>query len=110
MPPTPVTIMTFEKSDVIASVMGSRGTEGRNGLIEVAGENGQLVADHAHNYLYVIRGMEREMTWTAIHGVALGLSPFLLQPSQAFVDDHRLIDGADANLRALTTWSDQFIS
>ncbi len=52
-------IMTFEKSHIIASVTGSRGTKGRNGLIEVAGENGQLIADHVHNYLYEIRGMER---------------------------------------------------
>jgi len=53
-------IMTFEKSHIIASVMGSRGTKGRNGLIEVAGENGQLIGDHVHNYLYVVRGMERK--------------------------------------------------
>lgn len=53
-------IMTFEKSHIIASVTGSRGTRGRNGLIEVAGENGQLIADHVHNYLYEIRGMERK--------------------------------------------------
>ena len=52
-------IMTLEKGDIIASVMGSRATKGRNGLIEVAGENGQLIADHVHNYLYEIRGMER---------------------------------------------------
>ncbi|UCD71539.1 MAG: Gfo/Idh/MocA family oxidoreductase [Syntrophobacterales bacterium] len=52
-------IMTFKKSQIIASVMGSRGTKGRNGSIEVAGENGQLIADHVHNYLYEIRGMER---------------------------------------------------
>jgi predicted dehydrogenase len=51
-------IVTLEKSNIIASVMGSRGTKGRNGLIEVAGENGQLIADHVHNYLYEVRGME----------------------------------------------------
>jgi predicted dehydrogenase len=52
-------IMTLEKSGILASVMGSRGTKGRNGLIEVAGENGQLVADHVHHYLYELRGTER---------------------------------------------------
>jgi predicted dehydrogenase len=52
-------IVTFEKSNIIASVMGSRGTKGRNGSIEVAGEKGQLIADHVHNYLYEVRGMER---------------------------------------------------
>ena len=51
-------IVTLEKSNIIASVMGSRGTMGRNGLIEVAGESGQLIADHVHNYLYEVRGME----------------------------------------------------
>jgi predicted dehydrogenase len=53
-------LMTFEKSQIIASVNGSRGTRGRNGMIEVAGENGQLLADHVHNYLYVVSGVERE--------------------------------------------------
>jgi predicted dehydrogenase len=53
-------IMTFKKSHIIASVTGSRGTMGRNGLIEVAGEHGQLIADHVHNYLYEIRGMKRK--------------------------------------------------
>ncbi len=52
--------MTFVKSPIIASVMGSRGTEGRNGLIELAGENGQVVADHVHNDLYTVRGMKRK--------------------------------------------------
>ncbi len=51
-------IVTLEKSNILASVMGSRGTRGRNGSIEVAGENGQLIADHVHNYLYEVRGME----------------------------------------------------
>ncbi len=52
-------MMTFEKSLIIASVMGSRATEGRSGLIEVAGEKGQFIADHVHNYLYEVRGMKR---------------------------------------------------
>jgi predicted dehydrogenase len=53
-------IMTFKKSHLLASVIGSRVTGGRNGLIEVAGENGQLVADHVHNYLYIFVGRERK--------------------------------------------------
>jgi predicted dehydrogenase len=52
-------IMSFERNNIIASVMGSRATTGRNGLIEVAGEKGQLIADHVHNYLYEVKGMER---------------------------------------------------
>jgi predicted dehydrogenase len=52
-------IMTLKKSQVVASVMGSRGTKGRNGSIEVAGENGQLIADHVHNFLYMVRGTQK---------------------------------------------------
>lgn len=72
--------MTFVKSPIIASVMGSRGTEGRNGLIELAGENGQVVADHVHNYLLVIKGMERKP-------VALGEPiPTVYEALRAFYD------------------------
>ncbi len=53
-------IMTIGRGNIIASVMGSRATKGRNGLIEVAGEKGQLIADHVHNYLYELRGVERK--------------------------------------------------
>jgi len=53
-------IMTIGRGNIIASVMGSRATMGRNGLIEVAGEKGQLIADHVHNNLYEVRGMERK--------------------------------------------------
>ena len=53
-------IMTFEKRGIIATVMGSRSTKGRNGLIEVAGGNGQLVADHVHHYLHELKGTERK--------------------------------------------------
>jgi predicted dehydrogenase len=51
-------IVAFQRSNIIASVMGSRGTKGRNGLIEVAGEDGQLIADHVHNHFYEARGTE----------------------------------------------------
>jgi predicted dehydrogenase len=44
---------------VNATVMGSRSTESRNGLIEVAGARGQLVADHFHQFAYLIRGSIR---------------------------------------------------
>ena len=73
-------IVTFEKSNIIASVMGSRGTKGRNGLIEVAGENGQLIADHVHNYLYEVRGMERRPVELE------GLVPTVCEALKAFYD------------------------
>ena len=44
---------------ISATVMGSRSTESRNGLIEVAGTRGQLVADHFHHFAYLIRGSTR---------------------------------------------------
>ena len=40
-------------------VAGSRTTLGRNGLIELAGERGQLVGDHVHGLAYLLRGRER---------------------------------------------------
>ena len=40
-------------------VSGSRSTQSRSGLIEIIGENGQLVGDHAHNFAYLLRGRER---------------------------------------------------
>ena len=40
-------------------VSGSRSTQSRSGLIEITGENGQLVGDHAHNFVDLVRGRER---------------------------------------------------
>ena len=40
-------------------VSGSRSTQSRSGLIEISGEKGQLVGDHAHNFAYLIKGRER---------------------------------------------------
>jgi predicted dehydrogenase len=41
------------------AVSGSRTTLGRNGLIELAGERGQLVGDHVHGFAYLVRGRAR---------------------------------------------------
>ena len=48
------------------TVAGSRTTLGRNGLIELAGEKGQLVGDHVHGFAYLLRGRER--TELAVEG------------------------------------------
>jgi len=40
-------------------VTGSRSTESRSGLIDISGENGQLVGDHHHGFAYLIKGAER---------------------------------------------------
>ncbi len=41
------------------AVAGSRSTASRSGLIEITGENGQLVGDHHHGFAYLIQGAER---------------------------------------------------
>lgn len=41
------------------AVFGSRSTLSRSGLIELSGERGQLVGDHAHNFAYRLKGFER---------------------------------------------------
>ncbi len=46
--------LSFEGAGTLAQVGCARSTAGRNGLIEVVGENGHIVADHAHNTLYRI--------------------------------------------------------
>ena len=38
---------------------GSRSTASRSGLIEMSGENGQLVGDHHYGFAYLIQGAER---------------------------------------------------
>jgi predicted dehydrogenase len=40
-------------------VIGSRSTHSRSGLIELSGEKGQLVGDHAHGFAYLIKGSTR---------------------------------------------------
>ncbi|MFN8628321.1 MAG: Gfo/Idh/MocA family oxidoreductase [Candidatus Binatia bacterium] len=44
----------------LASVSGSRATAGRNGAIELAGEDGQLVADHVLHHAVIVRGTTAE--------------------------------------------------
>jgi predicted dehydrogenase len=54
-----VASLELDGSPALVAVSGSRSTRGRSGLIDVAGENGQLVGDHAHGFAYRIRGLER---------------------------------------------------
>ena len=44
-------MLSFRDSEALGMVTCSRSTHGRNGLIEISGENGQLVGDHVHNLL-----------------------------------------------------------
>jgi predicted dehydrogenase len=49
----------FNDPLLIGAVAGSRSTLSRSGLIELSGEQGQLVGDHMHGFAYLIRNMER---------------------------------------------------
>jgi len=40
------------------AVAGSRSTASRSGLIEISGEKGQLLGDHAHGFAYLIKGQD----------------------------------------------------
>jgi predicted dehydrogenase len=53
--------MTCNLSDPLikGAVFGSRSTSSRSGLIELSGEKGQLVGDHAHGFLYLLKGFTR---------------------------------------------------
>jgi predicted dehydrogenase len=52
--------MTFQASAALGLVACSRTTRSRNGLIEIAGEHGQLVGDHVLNTLYRLGPEGRE--------------------------------------------------
>jgi predicted dehydrogenase len=54
-----VASLELDGSPALVAVNGSRSTRGRSGLIDVAGEEGQLVGDHAHGFAYRIRGLDR---------------------------------------------------
>ncbi len=52
--------LRFTDSAALGMVTCSRSSGGRNGLIEISGENGQLVADHVLNTLYRVSAEGRE--------------------------------------------------
>lgn len=47
------------RSDLIGSIAGSRATAARSGAIEICAQRGQIAADHAHGFAYVLRGTSR---------------------------------------------------
>jgi predicted dehydrogenase len=51
--------LELDGSAALVAVGGSRSTAGRSGLIDAAGDAGQLVGDHALHTLYGVRGLER---------------------------------------------------
>jgi predicted dehydrogenase len=64
-------VATLRDSEAIATVSCSRTTQSRNGLIEISGENGQLVGDHVLHRMYAIGadGMEEPPLPAARHTV-----------------------------------------
>jgi predicted dehydrogenase len=54
-------VMTCQLSDssLIATIAGSRAMGGRVGLIDLAGTQGHLLADHVHGFAHLVRGTER---------------------------------------------------
>jgi len=55
--------MTCQLSNpsLVAAIAGSRAMGGRAGLLELAGARGQLLADHVHGFVHLVRGPERHM-------------------------------------------------
>jgi predicted dehydrogenase len=52
-------ILELVGSKTLVGVSGCRATGGRSGLIDAAGTNAQLVADHQQHWLQTTRGLER---------------------------------------------------
>ncbi len=52
-------ILELDGVSTLVAVNGSRATAGRSGLIDMAGEAGQLVGDHALGFAYAVRGLDR---------------------------------------------------
>ncbi|TDI14350.1 MAG: Gfo/Idh/MocA family oxidoreductase [Acidobacteria bacterium] len=53
-------VMELEPGEVLATVDASRHVGGRSGRIEVAGADGQIVADHAHSWVSRLSGRTSE--------------------------------------------------
>jgi myo-inositol 2-dehydrogenase / D-chiro-inositol 1-dehydrogenase len=51
--------LELDGSEALVAVNGSRATGGRSGLIDAAGDAGQVVGDHALGFAYEVRGRER---------------------------------------------------
>jgi predicted dehydrogenase len=54
-----VMLARMDAGGLLAHIAGSRALGGRTGLMEFAGAEGQIVADHVHRVAWVVRGGER---------------------------------------------------
>ena len=52
-------VLRLAGSDTVVAVSGCRATRGRSGLIDLAGDEGQLVGDHQLGFAYAVRSLER---------------------------------------------------
>lgn len=52
-------MLEVEGSDALVAVNGSRATQARSGLIDIAAAEGQLVGDHYTGFAWKVRGAER---------------------------------------------------
>ena len=52
-------VLRLAGSDTVVAVSGCRATRGRSGLIDLAGDEGQLVGDHQLGFAYAVHGLER---------------------------------------------------
>jgi predicted dehydrogenase len=95
----------------VALVGCSRSTSGRNGLIEITGEHGQLIGDHVHNLLYRMDGAGRTELdpGPAKQTVRLALESFAAdiaadrQPTIPYRDGLRAVAVADACYRSASS-------
>jgi len=52
-------LLELAGSEALVTVTGSRDSRGRAGLIDAAGTEGEVIADHQQNWGWVVRGLER---------------------------------------------------
>ncbi|TMA57504.1 MAG: Gfo/Idh/MocA family oxidoreductase [Deltaproteobacteria bacterium] len=52
-------VLRLSGSDTVVTVNGCRATRGRSGMVDVAGDEGQLVGDHQLGFAHLVRGLER---------------------------------------------------
>ena len=75
-------VMTCNLNDPLLKgvVFGSRSTASRSGLIELSGEKGQLVGDHTHGFVHLLRGLDRKELPVAL------ATPTVRETVKAFVE------------------------
>jgi predicted dehydrogenase len=91
-------ILELDGSPMLVGVNGCRSTAGRSGMIDVAGTDGQIVADHQQHWLQTVRGLERTPVPlpTAAATVREALASFARLLTDGSTPPTRIEDGAHA--------------